>query len=293
LVESPSLNPVPQPAHRGTLWRWLLAWPVLLLAAAVLGAACALAGRIVLVVGLYDVVAALLLGAGAVALLHLLGLQPGRWRWPLAVAMAAVQAAALLSVDAWGAWRDQVRWVEANPEMNAEDLLVAGVDEASALVDLGLQAATGHGGAVGAWLQQWQAGLVVHRGLDDQRVWPLPTPIHAGVLGAEWAFVALLIARSLQNLQNEPRCQRCGAYLQRQVIARLSREAAQQLAERWAAGDLAEPQGDSEPVAALVYRDHCAAGHSVRPGLALVALRRRGWSGTSPGPWASIPPQIS
>ncbi len=266
---------------------------MLLPCAALLGAALGLAGRILLVFGLYDVAGALLLGALAVAVLHLLGLAPGQMRWPLATTLTLVQAAALLAADAWGAWHDQVRWVQAYPEASAEDLLVAGVDSPEALVDLGLQAAVGQPGPTGAWLQQWRAGVVIHRGLEHQRVWPLPTPVHAAVLGAELAFVALLISRSLANLGHEPRCRRCGQYLRRQLVARVTASEAEILAQAWAEGRYLEPKATAEPAVAQVYRDTCALGHSQRPGLALVGLRRRGLSQRTPGPWATLEPELT
>lgn len=272
--------------------RWAIAWLILLPSAALVGAALGMAGRILLVFGIYDVAAALLLGALAVAVLHLLGLSPGLARWPLAIALTAAQAVALLATDAWGAWHDQVRWVQAYPEASAEDLLVAGVDTPEALVDLGLQAAVGQSGPTGAWLQQWRAGVLIHRGLDHQRVWPLPTAVHAAVLGAELAFVALLIGRSLANLSLEPRCQRCGQYLRRQFVARVTARQAEDLAQAWAEGHYLEPGAGGEPAVAQVYRDSCGQGHSHRPGLALVGLRRRGLSRRTPGPWATLPPEL-
>lgn len=287
----PTLPP-DRPTQTSPSIRWAVAWAVLLPAAALLGAALGLAGRILLVFGLYDVAAALLLGALAVAVLHLLSLAPGRMRWPLAVGLTVAQAAALLVADAWGAWHDQVRWVQDYPEASAEDLLVAGVDTPEALVDLGLQAAVGQGGPTGAWLQQWRAGVLIHRGLEHQRVWPLPTPLHAAVLGVELAFVALLIGRSLANLGHEPRCQRCGQYLRRQLVARVSAPQAEQLAQAWAEGRYAEPDGDSQPAVAQLYRDTCTLGHTQRPGLALLGLRRRGLSQRHPGPWAILPPML-
>ncbi len=253
-----------------------------------MGGACGWAGRALLLIGLYDVATVLLLGAVLVALLHLL-------RWPaksavLPVAVVAV-AAAMASrhiTDAWAMYREQVRLLVEAPDFALEGMAVAGVGDASLLVDSGLQAETGYGGWAGAWLVQAKAGLVIWRSGQLQRVVPLPLWAQALVWAIETAWVTLLVWRALRHLQSEPRCAICGRLARRAVLGRLDAQGAAAVATAWQRGERPDLPAALGPCVAVVYADTCPADHTASAGLSMVSVRRRSWSGRVPGPWASL-----
>ncbi|MSQ81510.1 MAG: hypothetical protein EXR77_01140 [Myxococcales bacterium] len=260
--------------------------------AAVFGVASALASRIILIAGLYEVAAALLLGSVAVALCHLQALRPNRLSLLVAVTAAAGWLAVHETTDAWAFRQEQIRWLQSQPIQLAQDMAVAQVDSAELLVDLGLRAETGDSGLVGAWLAQNKAGIVVQRTLGVQRVLPLGWAALAAAIGVRVAIVALLVWRALLRLAVEPRCPRCQRYLRRTQIARVSEAELAPLITAWQSGEYLQP-GQSRPAVAVVYRDECARGHLSRPGLAAVRLRRFGFALQVPGPVAQLAPVLA
>lgn len=253
------------------------------------GIACGLAGRVVYLLGLYDIAAGLGLGAAAVALCHLAQRPLGAWAGPVAMLAAGLWMAAAQTTDAWAFRQEQAQWLQGQPLLLAQDLAVAGVDDALALVDAGLRAETGADGLTGSWLAQGKAGVILQRAIGSQRVLPAPLPVRAAVMGGEIAFVALVVWRALQQLAREPVCPVCRRFLRRRPLGRVGQAQVDALRQAWALGDRALPTGDAAIAVALVYEDTCTFAHLMQPGLALVGLRGHRWGAQPPGPLAMLP----
>ena len=259
-----------------------------MLAAAITGLCCGMAGRVVYLIGLYEVVAGLALGAAAVTLCHLARWRIGPMAGPLAAGAALVWLGFAQAADAWAFRQQQAQWLLDQPLLLAQDLAVAGVDSAMALVDAGLRAETGRDGLLGSWLAQGKPGIVVLRALGDPRVVPAPFSVRGFALGVSAAFVALVVWRALGQLTVAAACPRCGRFLRRRVLARVGDRQATALQQAWQTGDRALPTADGAPTVAVVYEDGCLPGHLALPGLALVGLRRHSWTLRHPGPRAHI-----
>jgi len=269
----------------------------LVLFAAVAGVLTGLAGRVVYLLGLYDLVLALVLGVTGVALWHLQRQLPPRWlRTTLALAVAVVALASSRFADVWAFYGSQLVEMQATPEAIANDLLVAGVDSPQALLDAGLQVETGHHGLRGALLLQIKTGLVMHRVGRLERVLPLAIQWQGFVLAGEIAVVLLLLTRIWGQLALEPRCPTCGRYLRRTPLQSLAEPDVERVAQAWQAGQrlgdpssaplLASPSG---PIVATLLLDQCPIGHLQLPGLAIVRLRRRSLFGAGvPGPTLAL-----
>lgn len=268
-------------------------WLGAVVLAAGTGAVLALASRQLDLFGLYDVAAALSLGSGLVAACHLAQRRPGRVGLALAAVAAVIEVATFQAVGADAFAREQARWISSHPELEVQDLAVAGVDSAAELVDAGLRIETGHDGLAGAWLAQWKAGIVVHRGGGTLRVLPAPHWLRALVLGAELSLMILLIWRALRHLDGEPQCPRCRRFMSRREVARVDLAQATHLAQAWQDGQRPPVHSTAGAHVAVVMEDRCPLGHTAVPGLALVGVRRRSWSTRAPGAWASSPAILS
>ncbi len=287
---SPSAEPVVQHSLLKQLTFWLIAIPLLILAALTIGAATGLSGRFVTLVGLYPVAAALSLSVLSVAVLHLWTLRPGWERFPLAFALAAGWWLGYRAADAWAFRQEQAREVDAASGLLVEDFVVSGAQNPMDLVDLGLQADTGAPGLRGALLAQWRGGYVIQRAPGGFcRVLPTSTPVSALLAGLEIAFVMLMVARSLAHLRQEPVCARCGAFLRRQGVGHADSAEIAALLEEWQQASARPPRVVTQGVA-LVYRETCPHGHSVEPGWSIVRLRRMKWTPSVPGPIARRAP---
>ncbi|MBI5607482.1 MAG: hypothetical protein HY902_01225 [Deltaproteobacteria bacterium] len=271
--------------------RWLAAAAASTTVALGAGIALGLASSHLDLIGLYDVAAALALGTATVAWLHLLQLAPGRASLAVALLVTLVEVTAFEWTAAQSFAREQAEWLAASPELEVQDLAVAGVDTAQELVEAGLKADTGHGGVLGAWLARGKAGIVIQRGGGSLRVVPAPLPVRAAWLGARIAAILLVVWRSLRHLAQQPRCSRCGRYQLRRERLRLTGAQAAELANAWQRGERPEPAGAEQGAVAALWQDECPVGHSQLPGLAIIGLRQHGWARRTPGPWAQVPAQ--
>ncbi len=240
---------------------------------------------------MYDVAAALALGTATVAWLHLLQLAPGRATLAMALLVTLVEVAAFEWTAAQAFAREQAEWVAASPELEVQDLAVAGVDTAQELVEASLKAETGHGGTLGAWLARGKPGIIIQRGGGNLRVLPATLPVRAAWLGARTAGILLVVWRSLRHLAQQPRCQNCGRYQVRREVARLSGEQAADLANAWQRGERPTVTGTKQGAVAALWQDECPLGHSRQPGLAIVGLRQHSLARRTPGPWAQLAAQ--
>jgi hypothetical protein len=270
-----------------------IALPVMLPVALALGVATGLAGRVLNILGFYEVLAALTLSVAAVALAHLLRWQPRGGALVVALLAAATWLTVHRVTDAWGFRAEQAQIVLRESHDLAEDFLVSGADTPLQLVDLGLQAETGADGIRGALLVEWQAGPVVLRALGLERRLPPEPIVQALMFAATLAFMALLIRRALLHLAAEPLCATCGRYLRRERLGRVSAEEAQRLVAAWATGDAAQPELDKAAAGPEVLRETCGAGHTARPGLALVQFRSRTLGSGAAGLVARLPAEVS
>jgi hypothetical protein len=261
---------------------------LLVVLAAVGGGLTGLAGRVVYLLGLYDLVLALALGVAGVALWHLQRQLPPRWlRITVGLLVAVVALSSSRLADVWAFYGSQLVEMQASPEAIANDLLVAGVDSPQALLDAGLQVETGHSGLRGALLLQIKTGLVMHRVGRLERVLPLAIQWQGLVLAGQIALVLLLLTRTWGQLVVEPRCPACGRYLRRTPLQSLAESDVELLAQAWRAGQrlgdptLAPlPASPTGPVVATLLLDQCPLNHLQQPGLAIVRLRRRSLFGT-------------
>ncbi len=243
--------------------------------ALVLGVATGLAGRVLTILGFYEVLAALTLSVAAVAVAH--GL---RWRPRAGALLVALMAAgcwltAHRLTDAWGFRAEQAQTVLRESHDLAEDFLVSGADTPMQLVDLGLNAETGADGVRGALLVEWRAGPLVLRAIGLERRLP-PQPVaQALLLSATLAFLTVLVRRALLHLAAEPACPVCGRYLRRDRWGRVSALEAERLREAWSRNE--SPEASLTPTAdgPELLRETCGAGHTPRPGWSLVQVRRR------------------
>lgn len=270
---------------------------LLVVFAALAGALTGLAGRVVYLLGLYDLVLALTLGVVGVALWHLQRQLPPRWlRTTLGLIVAVVALASSRVADVWAFYGNQLVEMQASPEAIATDLLVAGVDSPQALLDAGLQVETGHSGLRGALLLQIKTGLVIHRVGRLERVLPVALHWQGLVLAGQIAVVLLLLTRTWGQLVMEPRCPVCGSYLRRTPLVPLTEADVERLAAAWRAGvRLGDPAtaplspDAGGPNVATLLLDQCPMGHLQLPGLAIVRLRRRSLLGTGvPGPTLAL-----
>lgn len=267
--------------------RTIAAWVATWLAAALMGAATALAGRIVHLLGLYEVAATLVLSVVAVTVHHLCRAVPGGARYALAALAAATWIGCHLWVDAWSFRREQGEAVVQEAALLARDFVVAGAGTPLELVDAGLRAETGQDGVRGALLVQAKAGLEVQRTFGATRVWPMPRWGWALARALQAALVALGIARALKHLATEPRCDRCGRYLDRRVLGRLDDCVLPALQQAWQSGrrEVPEPTAQGQ---LWLWQDTCPAGHTAAPGYAIIRPRQRRWSMNAPGPLAQL-----
>ncbi len=243
--------------------------------ACLLGVATGLAGRVLAILGFYEVLAALTLSVTAVALAHLLRWRPRAGALVIALAAACTWLAMHRLTDAWGFRAEQAQAVLRESHDMAEDFLVSGADTPLQLVDLGLNAETGADGVRGALLVQWYAGPLVLRAIGLERRLPAQPLVQALLLSATLAFLTVLIRRALLHLTSEPACAICGRYLKRQQLGRVSAHEAERLTQAWMRGEAAEPEIGNREAGPVVLQETCTAGHSTRPGLALVQFRSR------------------
>ncbi len=256
------------------------------------GVAFGMASRHFDLIGMYDVAAAVVLGTASVAWLHVLQLVPGRASVLLALLVATVELATFEVTAAQSFAREQAEWITANPEVEVQDLAVAGVDTAQELVEAGFKADTGHDGLLGAWLARGKAGLIVQRGGGSFRVLPAPLPARAAWLGARLAAVLLVVWRSLRHLARQPRCARCGRYQLRREVLRLNGGQAAELANAWQRGERPLAVAAQKAAVAALWHDSCPVGHSRVDGLAIVGLRQHTFARRAPGPWAEVAAEL-
>lgn len=283
--------------------RSLLALLFTLLAAVLVGVITGFAGRVVSVLGLYDVVAALALSVVAVALHHVAQRRPGPERFLVASLAALTWLGAHRTTDAWAFRQEQGQAVLEQTDLLAADFIVSGADTPLQLVDAGLAADTGVPGLRGALLVQLKTGVVVHRALGATRVLPAPSWLVALFAACEAAFVTLVVARALGHLRNEPVCATCGRFLRRRALGPLTGQEVARLADAWSRGDRQVPTSTSKnATVALAYEDTCPQGHSHLPGYAAIRSRRRTLFGgralfsakaATPGPLASLAPEVA
>lgn len=257
-----------------------------------LGVVTGLAGRVVALVGLYEVLAALVLSIVAVAACHLFRHRPGKLAPLLAILAALAWMAAHRVTDAWAFRSEQAQAVQQEAAHLVDQFVAAGADTPLQLVDAGLQAETGHGGLRGALMVLLKGGVVATRALGQARVLPASLAVHVAVLGLLAGLVAVVIHRALVHLAGEPICATCQRYLRRRQLGHVDADEAARLAEAWSQGQREEPHRLSSAGIALAYEDTCPAGHTQRPGYALVRARRRGLARTAPGPLAALPPMV-
>ncbi len=269
--------------------RSLLALFFTLVAAALIGVVTGFAGRVVSILGLYAVVAALALSVVTVAVHHLTQRRPGSSRFLVSILAALTWLGAHRVTDAWAFRQEQGQAVLEQTDLLAADFIVSGAETPLQLVDAGLAADTGVPGLPGALLVQFKAGVVVHRALGATRVLPAPRWLFALFAACEAAFVTLVMARALGHLRGEPVCAACGRFLRRRVLGPLDGQEVARLAEAWSHGqrEVPVPGTVNHSSAAVAYEDSCARGHSRLPGYAVLRSRRR-----TPGPLASLAPQV-
>ena len=238
-----------------------------------------LAGRVMYLLGLGELIVAVALGVLSVARWHLLRTLAPRWRlalWSVLLAVLAVGSARL--ADIWGLYQSQLNALTSQPEAIATDLVVAGLREPRELLDAGLQVETGRPGLAGAWLLQLKTGLVVHRAGRLERVVPLPAAAQALVLGLQVALVAVVLFRTQEQLRTQRRCQACGRYLRRTVLGGVAD--ADQALTALQAGQ--QPRLTPERGAAhLLVQEQCPLGHLRPAGLVLLRPRQHQWHSTA------------
>ena len=127
------------------------------------------------------------------------------------------------------------------------------------------------------------------RALGLERRLPPQPLVQALLLAATLAFLAILVRRALLHLGAEPTCATCGRYLRRERLGRVTAEDATRLAQAWARGEPVEPQVDAAARGPDVLRETCSAGHTVRPGWALVHVRSRSLGSGGAGLVARLP----
>lgn len=287
-------SPAPE-SSPGALVRALTAACVVLLASAFsvgVGAVTAMAGRSVYVLGLYDVVAALSISIGLVFLAHLTRLRHRAALLGLAVLAALLWLGAQRVVDAWAFRLEQGQEVQAHAAELAPDMIAVHAAAPLDLVDAGLEAETGAPGLRGALRVGLRSGLVVSRAFGVSRILPAPSWLVALSIALEAAFVALMIARALQHLAQEPVCAQCGRFLRRTLMGPIDATEAARLATEWARGERVVPVVARLPGIAVAYQDACPAGHSAQPGYAILRVRRRSLRRSVPGPLADLPPAL-
>jgi hypothetical protein len=266
---------------------------VLVICALALGTLSGLAAQVVVVFGLYDVLAALALSFVAVVLAHLTRVRPSLGLTAAAIVAAVVWLGAYRVADAYLFRLEQATHVAEHSEDLAADFAASGANTPLELVDAGLVAQVGVGGWRGAMQVQLKAGLLAWRAAGVSRVAPLPLWLHVLMAAAEAAFVALVVQRALGNLTVEPTCVRCGSYLHRKDLGRVDQADADRLRAAWQAGDRAAHMPAKDASGSIVmYEDRCPMGHTASPGFALVRLRGHGWSKAVPGPLASLPAEL-
>ena len=258
---------------------WLVSRPAVALAlmlptSLALGVTTGLAGRVVQLLGFYEVLAALVLSVASVAVAHVLRWKPGGGGLALALAVAVTWLAAHRLTDAWGFRAEQAQAVVREAESLAEDFLISGADTPLQLVDLGLRAETGAEGLRGALMVQWRAGPLVLRAVGLERRLPAGTLPQALLAAATVTFLTLLVRRALRHLAAEPQCAACRRFLRRERLGRVAPEIAADLKRLWLAGNAATPLPEPLADGPEVYREVCSAGHTSRPGYALVQFRR-------------------
>ena len=247
----------------------------MLAVATVLGVATGLSGRILTILGYYEVLAALTLSVAAVAIAHALRWRPGAGAWLVALLSAGVWLSAHRVTDAWGFRAEQAQAVLRESHDLAEDFLVSGADTPMQLVDLGLNAETGADGLRGAFLVEWQAGTLVLRAIGLERRLPAQPLVQALLLSATLAFLTVLIRRALSHLASEPTCPVCQRYLRRDRLGRVSGAEADRLCAAWASGESPDPTFSSAATGPELLRESCSAGHTPEAGWALVHYRSR------------------
>lgn len=258
---------------------------ILFLASATFGAGCGFGGRAVLVVGLYESAAGVVLGAAAAMVCHALRLRPAKAAWPVAALAAAAWLCGWQSADAWAFRQEQAQWLLAQPMQMAQDMAVAGADSPLQLVDAGLRAETGRDGWLGAWLAQFKAGVWVVRTAGMQRAVAMPASGHAAWLGLQAAFVALMIQRALRHQAAQPVCLRCGRYLRRRRLAWVAEPEVDRIKAAWQQGNSGTPFQPAPATAARaeLLADTCPHRCEGANQLALVGLRGRQFSARIPG----------
>lgn len=280
---------------RSVALRSLIALLGTVLLAVLVGIVTGFAGRVVSVLGLYDVVAALALSVAAVAIHHLAGTRPRAGRFVVAALASVAWLVAHRVTDAWAFRQEQGQAVIEQTDLLAADYIVSGAETPLQLVDAGLAADTGTSGLGGALLVQVKAGVVVHRALGVARVLPAPRWLYGLVAACEAAFVTVLIARALAQLQLEPVCATCGRFLRRQALGPLDATEVARLAQAWTRGDRSPPVPDPQRAAvAMAFQDTCPAGHSRLPGYAALSVRSRaGLRSQTAVALASLPPETA
>ncbi|MFZ4577810.1 MAG: hypothetical protein ACOYOB_05365 [Myxococcota bacterium] len=274
-------------------FRTLLVSVVLATCALALGTLSGLAAQVVVVFGLYDVLAALALSFVAVVLAHLTRVRPSLGLTAASVVAAVLWLGAYRVADAYLFRLEQATHVAEHSEDLAAEFAASGTDTPLQLVDAGLVAQVGVGGWRGAMQVQLNAGLLAWRAAGVSRVAPMPFWLHVLIAAAEAAFVALVVHRALGNLTVEPTCARCGSYLNRKELGRVDEPEADRLRAAWGAGNRVIPAPTKgSPGFIAVYEDRCPMGHTIKAGYALVRLRGHGRSTAAPGPLASLPAEL-
>lgn len=270
----------------------LAALPIALLLtmplAMALGLATGMAGRVLQLLGFYEVLAAITLSVTTVALAHVLRWRPRAGALVLALVATLTWLTAHRLTDAWAFRQEQAKLVVEEAHTLAEDFLISGANTPLELVDLGLQAETGAQGVRGALIVEWNSGLLVLRAVGLERRLPPEPLLQALVLAATVAFLTLLIRRALLHLASQPACTTCQRYLRRTQLGHLNVERATALQEAWQQGQRTEPTVETAgPLTA--FRETCPAGHTQQPGFALIQVRGRTLGAAEAGLVARLP----
>lgn len=258
-----------------TVLRGLAVTTCICILACVLGVATGLAARVLSIIGFYEVLAALTLSVGAVALAHLTRWRPQSGAWAVALAAGLTWLVVDRTVGAWAFREEQAKLVVQEAHVLAEDFLISGADTPMDLVDVGLRAETGADGLRGAFLADWGAGQLAFRAIGLERRLPPATWLQALWIAGTAALLTLIVGRALHHLAGEPRCATCGRFLARQAMGRTSLRAVDELRGAWSAGERLRPEVAPTAPGPMAYEERCPAGHSTHVGYALVQFRGR------------------
>ncbi len=252
-----------------------------------LGALLAVAGHSFDLVGLQPLVSALAGSQLLVFAAHLLDVRRSAAHLAAAASFAATFALSGAVVDATllrqrlardlsesGALLEDPALLRAQGEAGAARLATAqgGAALAEAVLDERLRVDTGRDGLRGALALRLQSGLPMLRVGAVTRVLPMPPELQLAFLAATAAMVALLCARALESMRQEPRCPTCDGPLRFARLAAVSEAGAAALQFAFVA-DHTAAAATSEEVEVRPANRTLTAVLAAHPGRA-VALER-------------------